>query len=160
VLLIPGFGFGDHSLSLTAAWLRARGYRPLGARIGINVGCTTELVERLERRLEAHAEATGRRLIVVGQSRGGWLGRVLATKRPELVRGLVMLASPVLDPLGAWTRMPNVWRSAARTPVWASTPTSTPRWSRGSRAGYRAKPGCQAVRNTLGAFPATCGSVG
>lgn len=94
VLLIPGFGFGDHSLSLTAAWLRSRGYRPAGAHIGINVGCTTELVDRLEHRLEAQAEATGRRVIIVGQSRGGWLGRVLATKRPELVRGLVMLAAP------------------------------------------------------------------
>lgn len=100
VLLIPGFGFGDRSLALLSMWLRARGYRPTGARIGLNVGCTSTLVTRLERRLEEHAKATGRRVILLGQSRGGWLGRLVAIRRPDLVRALVMLASPVLDPLG------------------------------------------------------------
>jgi pimeloyl-ACP methyl ester carboxylesterase len=111
VLLIPGFGFGDRSLALTGAWLRARGYRPAGARIGLNVGCTSTLVTRVERRLEEHAQATGRRVVMLGQSRGGWLGRLVAIRRPDLVRALVMLASPVLDPLGV---NPNSVRYARR----------------------------------------------
>jgi pimeloyl-ACP methyl ester carboxylesterase len=114
VLLIPGFGFGDRSLTLTSTWLRARGYRPTGARIGLNVGCTTQLITRLEHRLEAHAAATGRRVIVLGQSRGGWLGRLLASRRPDLVRALVMLASPVLDPLGAHPHAVRFARLLAR----------------------------------------------
>jgi pimeloyl-ACP methyl ester carboxylesterase len=101
VLLVPGFGCGSHTLALTRTWLRARGYRPADAQIGLNVGCTTTLVERIERRLEAHAEATGRRVVLLGQSRGGWLARLVATRRPDLARGLVMAGSPVLDPLGA-----------------------------------------------------------
>jgi hypothetical protein len=79
VLLNPGFGVGDRSLS-ASAWLRARGYRPVGAGVGINVGCTTDLVEHIEHRLEEHAEATGRRVVLVGQNRGGWLGRVAASR--------------------------------------------------------------------------------
>jgi pimeloyl-ACP methyl ester carboxylesterase len=114
VLLIPGFGFGDRSLALTGAWLQARGYRPAGARIGINVGCTTELVDRIERRLDEHAEATGDKVVLVGQSRGGWLGKLVAIRRPDLVRGLVMLASPVLDPLGAHPRSLRVVRLLVR----------------------------------------------
>ncbi|PXY30767.1 hypothetical protein BA062_19715 [Prauserella flavalba] len=114
VLLIPGFGFGDHSLSLTGRWLRARGYRPLGARIGMNIGCATTLRDRIERRLEQHAEATGGRVVVLGQSRGGWLGRLAAVRRPDLVRGLVMLGSPVRDPLGAHPRIVRVARRLAR----------------------------------------------
>jgi pimeloyl-ACP methyl ester carboxylesterase len=114
VLLIPGFGFGDRSLAMTGAWLHARGYRPAGARIGINVGCTTELVDRLERRLGEHAEATGGPVVLVGQSRGGWLGRLVAIRRPDLVRGLVMLASPVLDPLGAHPKTLRLVRLLAR----------------------------------------------
>jgi pimeloyl-ACP methyl ester carboxylesterase len=114
VLLIPGFGFGDRSLALTSAWLHARGYRPAGAHIGINVGCTTDLVIRLERRLAEHAEATGDRVALVGQSRGGWLGRLAAIRRPDLVRGLVMLASPVLDPLGAHPKTIRFVRLLAR----------------------------------------------
>ncbi|RAS64776.1 hypothetical protein C8D87_105269 [Lentzea atacamensis] len=38
VLLVPGFGFGDASLALTATWLRNRGCQPAGAQIGLNVG--------------------------------------------------------------------------------------------------------------------------
>lgn len=109
VLLVPGFGCGDRTLTLTSRWLRVRGYRPAGARIGMNVGCTTTLVDRVERRLAEHAETTGRRVVLLGQSRGGWLARLVAARRPDLVRGLVMAGSPVLDPLGA---NPNVVRAA------------------------------------------------
>ncbi|MGC7098141.1 alpha/beta hydrolase [Amycolatopsis lurida] len=109
VLLVPGFGCADWTLTLTGRWLRARGYQPAGARIGLNLGCTTDLVERLEQRLELHASSTGGRVVVLGQSRGGWLGRLLAVRRPDLVRALVSLGSPVLDPLGA---SPDVVRAA------------------------------------------------
>ena len=114
VLLVPGFGFGDRSLQLTRTWLRKRGYVPTGARIGLNVGCTSELVDRVERRLEAHAEATGGPVVLFGQSRGGGLARLVSVRRPELVRGLVMLASPVLDQLGAHPSVVRVARKLAR----------------------------------------------
>lgn len=114
VVLVPGFGFGDRSLHLTATWLRKRGYAPIGARIGLNVGCTTRLLDRLERRVEQHVEATGGKVVLFGQSRGGGLCRLLAVRRPELVRGLVMLASPVLDQLGAHPSVMRVARALAR----------------------------------------------
>jgi pimeloyl-ACP methyl ester carboxylesterase len=114
VLLVPGFGCGSHTLTLTRTWLRARGYRPADARIGLNVGCTTELVDRIERQLEAHAETTGRRVVLLGQSRGGWLGRLVAARRPDLARGLVMAGSPVLDPLGAHPKAVRVARLLTR----------------------------------------------
>lgn len=114
VLLIPGFGFGDWSLRLLRLWLSARGYEPLGTRTGLNLGCTTALVDRIERLLEELAWRTRRRVVVVGQSRGGWLGRLAAVRRPDLVRGLVMLAAPVLDPLGAHARGVDLARGLAR----------------------------------------------
>ncbi|MEV6879413.1 alpha/beta fold hydrolase [Amycolatopsis sp. NPDC051128] len=101
VVLVPGFGCGDRTLALARAWLRRRGYRPAGAGIGLNLGCTTEVVDRLERRVAEHAEATGGRVVLLGQSRGGWLARLLAARRPDLVRAMVAAGSPVLDPLGA-----------------------------------------------------------
>ncbi|XVS60497.1 esterase/lipase family protein [Actinosynnema sp. CA-299493] len=114
VLLVPGFGFGDWSLRMARTWLRNRGYVPIGARIGMNVGCTSDLVDRLERRLEEHAEATGGPVVLFGQSRGGGLARLVSVRRPELVRGLVMLASPVLDQLGAHPSVVRVARKMAR----------------------------------------------
>lgn len=114
VLLIPGFGFGDRSLGLTRAWLRARGYHPIGSRTGLNVGCTTDMVRQIECALERHAAATGRPVVILGQSRGGWLGRIAATRRPELVRGLVMLGSAVLDPLAGKAKLMRIARMLAR----------------------------------------------
>ncbi len=101
VLLVPGFCCGDQALLVARTWLTRRGYRPAGARIGLNLGCTSELVDRLERRAEEHVEETGGPVVLVGHSRGGWLSRLLAARRPDLVRALVTAGSPVLDPLGA-----------------------------------------------------------
>lgn len=101
VVLVPGFGASELSLTFASTWLRDRGYEPTGAGVGFNVGCTSELVDRVERRLEEHAEATGGPVVLLGQSRGGGLARLAAVRRPDLVCGLVMLGSPVLDPLGA-----------------------------------------------------------
>jgi pimeloyl-ACP methyl ester carboxylesterase len=51
---------------------------------------------------------------VIGQSRGGELGRVLAVRYPHLVRALVMLGSPVLDPLSVGPSVLRAVRSVAR----------------------------------------------
>lgn len=114
VLLVPGFGAADVSLSFVSTWLGHRGYRPAGARIGFNLGCTTELVDRIEQRLEEHADATGGPVVLVGHSRGGGLARLAAVRRPDLVRGLVMLGSPVVDPLAANPHVMLAARTLAR----------------------------------------------
>lgn len=99
VVVVPGFGGADASMATMRTWLDARGYRTTGAGLGINVGCSADLVDRLERRVVRHAEATGGPVVLVGHSRGGWIGRLVAVRRPELVRALVMLGTPVLNPL-------------------------------------------------------------
>ncbi|MDX8035441.1 alpha/beta hydrolase [Lentzea sp. BCCO 10_0856] len=109
VVLVPGFGAGEASLSPAGSWLRARGYLPARSGVGFTVGCTTELLNRLLHSTEKHAQRTGGPVVLFGQSRGGGLARLAAALRPDLVRGLVMLGSPVLDPLGAH---PNVLRIA------------------------------------------------
>lgn len=100
VLLIPGYLAGDRSLATMAGWLQRGGYRAERAGIRLNVGCGGTTVGRLERRLEQLYESSGgRRVTIVGQSRGGAHARALAGRRPELVSGVVALGSPLLDPL-------------------------------------------------------------
>jgi pimeloyl-ACP methyl ester carboxylesterase len=53
-------------------------------------------------------------VVVIGQSRGGELGRVLAVRNPDLVGALVMLGSPVLDPLSVGPVVMRAVRSVAR----------------------------------------------
>ena len=99
VLLIPGFLAGDGSLGLMAGWLKRAGYRPVRAGMRANVDCSGAALERLEQRLEGIVTERGTRAAVVGQSRGGGLAKALAARRPDLIRGIVTLGSPQIDPL-------------------------------------------------------------
>jgi pimeloyl-ACP methyl ester carboxylesterase len=99
VLLVPGFLAGDVSLGVMAQWLSRIGYRPCRAGMRANVDCTSRALERLDRQLARFADRHGRRVTIIGQSRGGSMARILAVRRPELVAGVICLGSPVMDPL-------------------------------------------------------------
>ncbi len=100
VLLVPGFLAGDGSLGVMTGWLRRNGYRTRSAGMRFNVDCSARAMDALEARTEALAERYGRRVALIGQSRGGTLGRALAVRRPDLVDTLVALGAPQLRPLG------------------------------------------------------------
>jgi triacylglycerol lipase len=99
VLLIPGFLAGDGSLATMTQWLRANGYRTRRAGIRANVSCSEAACARLEARLEGFAQAQGRPVTIIGQSRGGIFARALAARRPDLVEGIVTLGSPTVSQL-------------------------------------------------------------
>src|SRR3954452_17860558 len=99
VLLIPGLLAPDRSLGLLARYLKCNGFSPRRAGIASNVDCSEREAQRLERRLERAAEETGKRVAIVGQSRGGLFGRALSVRRPDLVETVIGLGSPLVDPL-------------------------------------------------------------
>lgn len=99
VLLIPGLLAPDRSLGLLARYLKRHGFTPRRAGIQSNVDCSEREAKRLEKRLERAYVETGRRVAVVGQSRGGVFGRALAVRRPDLVSAVIGMGSPLLDPL-------------------------------------------------------------
>jgi triacylglycerol lipase len=95
VLLVPGFLAGDPSLTTMARWLKRLGYAPCRAGMRVNVDCTERALGRLEAQLERFAEDHGRRVSIVGQSRGGTMARILAVRRPDLVERIVTLGAPL-----------------------------------------------------------------
>ena len=99
VLLVPGFFSGDFALAPMAEALRAQGHWTSRSGIAPNIGCTRDLADAVERRLETAAERTGRRVAIVGWSRGGTLGKIVTVRRPELVASLITLGTPNTDPL-------------------------------------------------------------
>jgi triacylglycerol lipase len=99
VLLVCGFLAGDPSLRTMASWLKRIGYQPLRAGLRWNVGCAGATVDRLEQLVEQFAADHGRRVALVGQSRGGTHSRALAVRRPDLIERVVTLGSPLTDQL-------------------------------------------------------------
>ena len=114
VLLVPGFMAGDASLAVLRGWLRRRGSSTSSAGMALNVDCAERAVGRLEVRLRKLTEGTGRRAMVIGQSRGGELARVLAVRNPDAVGMLVTLGSPVLAPLSVGRPVLSAVRAVAR----------------------------------------------
>jgi triacylglycerol lipase len=95
VVLIPGFMAGDDSLGFMTKWLRRTGHQTRSAGIRSNTDCSARAVEKLIERTEQLAERHGRRVTLIGQSRGGTFARVIAVRRPDLVSGIVTLGSPL-----------------------------------------------------------------
>lgn len=99
VFLIPGYMAGDFSLAPMARALGAAGFHTETSGLQLNVGCAGKMIASIETRLEAHVAQAKKKALLVGQSRGGVLARWLASRRPDLVGGLVTLGTPLLDQL-------------------------------------------------------------
>jgi pimeloyl-ACP methyl ester carboxylesterase len=96
-----------------ARWLRDIGYRPGRARIRANVDCTERALIHLDHQLDQLAERHGRRVRIVGQSRGGSMARVLAVRRPDVIEAIVCLGSPLLDEFAVHPLVRNQLRAVA-----------------------------------------------
>jgi len=114
VLLIPGFMAGDSSLAVMRGWLRARGHPVSMSGIRLNAGCADQIVSRLQEELWRFADRCEEQVVLVGQSRGGALARSLAVREPESVSAVVMLGSPVCDPLAVAPQVLRTVRFMAR----------------------------------------------
>jgi pimeloyl-ACP methyl ester carboxylesterase len=91
--VVPGFLASDDSLLLLRRWLRVIGYRPHTAGFLFNVDCADRALERVERLTEAVNATSGRRVAIIGHSRGGHLARAVAARRPELVSHVISMGA-------------------------------------------------------------------
>lgn len=99
VVLVPGFISGDFSLTVLARSLRRAGHRTFASRIGANLGCTEDMVDRLIQRMVEVVAAEGRPVALVGHSRGGMVAKLATQREPQLVASLVVLSAPVTQTL-------------------------------------------------------------
>jgi triacylglycerol lipase len=92
-VLLPGFLAGDYTLAVMAGWLRRIGYRPATAGMVANVDCSARALARVEAAVERARTASGRRVAVLGHSRGGHLARAAAARRPDAISHVVVLGA-------------------------------------------------------------------
>ena len=89
-----------------AGWLWRLGYHARTPGMVANVDCSDRALERVERKLAELHRRYGRRVAVVGHSRGGHFARAIAARRPDQVshaislgadlRGMVGISAPTL----------------------------------------------------------------
>ena len=96
VLAVPGFGASDSSLWALRRYLRSLGYRARGWGLGRNGGNVPELIPRVVERTRRLAARAGGPVHLVGWSLGGNLAREAARERPDLVRQVITLGTPVI----------------------------------------------------------------
>lgn len=110
VLVIPGYLSGDAYLQALRDWLQRVGYRPVVSGLTSNPGWTDEVTEGLLQRALSAFEEAGQRLTIVGHSLGGLQGRALGVARPDVVRHVIALGSPLSLARG---RLPAALRMTA-----------------------------------------------
>jgi hypothetical protein len=95
VMVLPGFMADDSSTWLLRRFLSSLGYSAAPWDLGLNRGPMMAYLPELIERLEAWFHRTDERPSLVGWSRGGTLSREVARDRPDLIRSVVTLGSPV-----------------------------------------------------------------
>jgi pimeloyl-ACP methyl ester carboxylesterase len=98
VLVVPGFLRGEGYMQPLHRFLTGRGYAVHGWRLGVNLGPTDRVLDGLEARLDELVGRYGRKVSLIGHSLGGALVREVAKQRPEDVRLLIVLTSPIRLP--------------------------------------------------------------
>ena len=96
VLILPGYGAGDGSTILLKSYLRILGYRARGWGLGRNSGDVRDLLPRVLRKIGSFARRAQQEVHLIGWSLGGYLAREAARERPELVRQVITLGTPVI----------------------------------------------------------------
>ena len=94
VLVLPGLGGGDSSTAPLRWFLAQLGYRSYGWGLGQNVGFGRRVTDGLDELLAAKRDAGP--VSLVGWSLGGIHAFELARRRPDAVRSVITLGSPLV----------------------------------------------------------------
>ncbi|MEE4300770.1 MAG: alpha/beta fold hydrolase [Pseudomonadales bacterium] len=95
VLLFPGYSGDDGSTLALRFVLRGLGHDARGWGLGRNVGDVPTRIEAVAELVARKADELGEPVSLVGWSLGGYLAREAARERPEAVRRVVTLGSPI-----------------------------------------------------------------
>jgi len=96
VLVFPGFLASRRSTSALDHVLRAAGWRVEVAPVGRNAGPAQRSIDIARDTMHKLYEETGQRVRIVGHSRGGQFGRILAVLYPERVSQVIGVGTPLI----------------------------------------------------------------
>jgi pimeloyl-ACP methyl ester carboxylesterase len=100
VVLMPGFLAGDQTLAIMAGWLRRLGYVPHCCGFVTNTDCSDRSMQLVERHVNALHRRHGRRVGLIGHSRGGHFARAMGARAPDRVSHAISLGADLRGLLG------------------------------------------------------------
>jgi len=106
VLVLPGLVASDVSTKMLREFLKDRGYDVHGWGLGRNYGPRPGIEQAMFETIDRLVDKSGRKISLVGQSLGGAYARLIAARRPDAVRSVITLGSPVTG----HPRSSNAWR--------------------------------------------------
>ncbi|CAM2010400.1 lipase family alpha/beta hydrolase [Acanthopleuribacter pedis] len=95
VLLLPGFGAGPNAMTALKSVANGLGFDARDWGLGQNNGKVPHLLPAFVDILKAAAEESGRPVVLVGWSLGGYIAREAARDNPDLVAHIITLGTPV-----------------------------------------------------------------
>lgn len=108
VMLLPGFMAGEGTMKPLYHFLKRLRYRPYQWDLGRNLGpkAIGNEGEKMVARLDEIYASTGRKVTLIGWSLGGSFARMLSRRRPDKVRQVISLGSPIMGS----PKSTNAWR--------------------------------------------------
>ncbi len=115
VIVVPSFLRGDRHTGPLRQFLAGCGYEAAGWGLGTNLGPTAAALNGIEQLFDTIHAAHGGKVSLIGHSLGGVIARELAKKKPDAVRQLILLASPIhlptASPLEPIYKLLSRWHS-------------------------------------------------
>lgn len=100
VMTLPGYRSDDSAMLAMRRYLERWGYHAYPWGLGTNLGVGYQRIDyekRVIARLESIVEKHGETASLVGWSLGGVIAREVTKRRPDLVRQIITLGSPLAD---------------------------------------------------------------
>jgi len=96
VLVLPGYGTNDSIMTPMRKFLNHLGYSARGWGLGENHGNVPQLLEQVKDVIVNLHRESNQKIIIIGWSLGGYIGREAARDHQDLVEKVITLGSPII----------------------------------------------------------------
>ena len=96
VLVLPGYGTNDSIMTPLRKFLNHLGYSARGWGLGENHGNVPQLLEQVKDLIVNLYKESNQKIIIIGWSLGGYIGREAARDHQDLVEKVITLGSPII----------------------------------------------------------------
>ena len=96
VLVLPGYGTNDSIMAPLRKFLTHLGYSARGWGLGENHGNVPQLLEQVKDLIVNLHRESNQKIIIIGWSLGGYIGREAARDHQDLVEKVITLGSPII----------------------------------------------------------------